>query len=195
MPNGIPFRHEYPSFPGLFHRINWRIVKAQPNIRVGDSSMKTIRFLILIAIVALLILAFLTGSPENPERQDAIDAFMEPLLDLHQKIEQSYPQLRGDLEQLKNQIRERLAGFDPKSLVPIHLPSTGSKWPTEFDSTPESGDSHPATDPTIQKEVRDLAEMLKDMSAEEMTRRVKDIYEKLQQYQPPPDASPTPVSP
>ncbi len=195
MPNGIPFRHEYPSFSGLFHRINWRIVKAQPNIRVGDSFMKTIRFLILIAIVALLILAFLTGSPENPEQQDAIDAFMQPLMAMHQKIEQSYPQLRGDLEQLKSRIRERLSGFDPKNLVPIQLPSAGSKLPAELQAPAESTDTRPENDPAIQKEVRDLAEALHTMSAEEMTRRVKEIYEKLQQYQPSPAASPTPVSP
>lgn len=144
--------------------------------------MKTIRIFILIAIVVLIALAFLKRSPENFGQQDAVEAFMQPIMEIQQKIEQNYPQLRGDLEQLKNDIRDRVAHIDPKSLIPIHLPTSESALPVDLQAPPEEAKKTVVDDPQMSKQIQDLAGNLKNMSADELAKHVKEIYEKLQQY-------------
>lgn len=59
--------------------------------------MKTIRILILLAIIVLIGMAFLTYSPENPEQQDLVEVFLAPLQKLQQAVEEQYPELRNDM--------------------------------------------------------------------------------------------------
>jgi hypothetical protein len=152
--------------------------------------MKTIRFLILIAIVALVALAFLNRSPDNPEQQDAINAFMQPIQEMQQKIGQNFPQLREDLEQLKNKIRDRVAAIDPKSLIPIHLPTTASALPADLAAPPEEAQKPPLENSEVSKQVQDLAGNIKNMNADELAKRMKEIYERLQKYSQSPNAAP-----
>ncbi len=149
--------------------------------------MKFIRFLILIAIVVLVALAFLYRSPENADQQDLVNAFMQPLQDVQQNIEQHYPELRSDLEKLKSQIQEKIAGIDPKNLIPIQIPASGSSIAAELQSSPVESTTAPLETSEVKKEVQTLTDNLKNMDAKELAQKVKDLYEKLQQYTQEPD--------
>lgn len=156
--------------------------------------MKTIRFLILIAIIVLVAFAFLSRSPENSEQQDAVNAFMQPIQEMQQKIQQNFPQLRGDLEQLKDKIRDRVANIDPKNLIPIHVPTTESSLPADVAPPPEADKKPPLENAEIEKQVQDLTGNIKNMNADELAKRVKEIYDKLQQYTQTPEAAKTPAA-
>lgn len=159
--------------------------------------MKVIRFLILVAIIALVALAFIKRTSENPGQQDAVEAFMQPILEIQGKVEKNFPQLREDLEKLKNGVRDRIANIDPKSLIPLHLPSSSSALPADLQAPPEEAGkdetkNSPLENAEIAKQVQDLAGNLKNMSAEELKKRVKEMYEKLQQYTQTPETEKTP---
>jgi hypothetical protein len=156
--------------------------------------MKAIRLMILLAIIVLVALAFLKRTPENSGQQDAVEAFMQPILEIQQKIEQKYPQLREDLDQLKSSIRDRVTSIDPKSLIPIHLPTAESALPADLQAPPEEAKKPSMDKAEISKQVQDLADNLKNMNPDEMAKRMKEIYEKLQQYTQKPEAAATPAA-
>ncbi|MBN2327049.1 MAG: hypothetical protein JXR73_07830 [Candidatus Omnitrophica bacterium] len=146
--------------------------------------MKTIRTLILLAIIFLVALAFLTRSPENPEQQDIVEAFLAPLQELQQAIEEQYPELRSDLEELKSDIRGRVAGLDPKNLIPVQsFAQSSSPADLTDDATASATEAQdaPEINPELENEINNLAENLREMDSDELAQRIQAIYEKLQQ--------------
>ncbi len=155
--------------------------------------MKTIRFIILIAIFVLVGLAFISRSPEQEEGIESIDALLKPLLEMQHNIENGYPKLRQDMEKLITDVKSKFSGVDPKNIIPFKLPVSDSSAPQGIQSLnvvaqDNSDEQEQVNDPPLEEstdisvQMKNLAQNLKNMDAEELAQRMEFIRQQLKLF-------------
>ena len=131
--------------------------------------MRFIRLLIFIAIIVLLVMAYLNYTPTVTEDGEVADRVASPLQNLQKYIEEKAPNLKDGLDQFQSDIKEHLKDIDLSTLIP--------KESDEADETEQSDENQLVDWKRLAQQIIEKSpETLKDIEAEELAKHLEEIY-------------------